>query len=455
VNRIMHTGDAGAGGRMNHCTVFMFASFLLIVTALYAQAESAFLYTLTDLGTLGGQASRGEAINDQGWVVGESETVGGETRAFLWKPGGKMRSLGTLGGNVSRAFAINNQGWVVGESTTSDQTTRAFLWTEEDGMKPLSSGDGIRFSAAYAINDRGQVVGTQENQDGIHAVVWQEGRTKIIHRLPGSGYIQPLDVNERGDVAGQIETGTDENQISHAFYFRRALDAQNLSEFRLISPQSGSSAVSINDTGEAVGSIMSDSSRVRAFRYERATGVEILDDGDSHYSSASDLNQRGEIVGSSISSFTADETACLWHRGTWFNLNEVTDSLDGWSLTQALGINSTGQITGYGVFADDNRAYVLTPTGQTPDRWPSINITLAEHTESNDTERIIVIKADVINDVLIRRVIFYMNGQNLGSVEEPPYEWGWQGERDTEHECYAVMADNKGRIISSPKVRIP
>jgi len=427
---------------------------LFVTTSTYTRADSAFLYTLTDLGTLGGQASRGEAINDQGWVVGESETAEGETRAFLWKPGEKMRSLGTLGGKVSRAFAINNQGVVVGESTTREQTTQAFLWTEKDGMKPLSSGDGIHYSAAYAINERGQVVGTQENQEGIHAVVWQDGQTKIIHRLPGSGFIQPLDVNDRGDVTGQIETGTDEDQISHAFYFRRALDAQNLADFRLISPQSGSSAVSINTSGEAVGSIMFDSSRVRAFRYERINGVEILDDGNSHYSSASDLNNSGEIVGSSISSFTSDEAACLWHQGAWYNLNEVTESADGWSLTQALGINSAGQITGYGVFADDNRAYVLTPTGKPHDNWPTINLTLLDHTESNDTERIIVIKADVKNDVLIRRVIFYMDGQNMGSVEEPPYEWGWQGERDAEYECHAVMLDNKGRIISSPKSRI-
>jgi len=427
--------------------------FLHAILPVAVQAESAYLYALTDLGTLGGQASRGEAINDQGWIVGESETTAGETRAFLWKPGENMRNLGTLGGQVSRAFAINNQGVVVGESTTADHSTQAFRWTEEDGMKQLSQGDGIRFSAAYAINDRGQVVGTQENHDGIQAVVWQEGRVNVIHRLPGAGFIQPLDVNDNGDVTGQIETGTDDNQISHAFYFRQALHAQNLADFRLISPQRGSAAVSINDAGEAVGSIMFDSSRVRAFRYDRANGVKILDDGESHYSSASDLNAKGEIVGSSISSYTSDETACLWHLGKWYNLNEVSDSMEGWLLTQALGINSAGQITGYGVFADDSRAYVLTPTGKAPADWPAIKITLLDHTETNDAERIIVIKADTVNDVFIRRVIFYLNGQNIGSVEEPPYEWGWQGELEAEHEWYAVMADNKGRIISSPKVR--
>lgn len=455
MNRITHTGEMRVVRRgikiIRTSLLFVFCAFINHSSL----GESAFLYTLIDLGTLGGQASRGEAINDQGWVAGESETASGETRAFLWKPREKMRNLGTLGGEVSRAFDINNQGVVVGESTTTNQTTQAFIWTEADGMKPLPVGEAALFSAAYSINDLGQVVGTVENHAGIHAVAWDRGRMSLINRLPGSGFVQPLDVNNRGDVVGQIETGTDDTQISHAYYFRRALDAQNLTEFQFISPQSGSAAVSINDNGDAVGSIMFDTSRVRAFLYTRNTGVNILDDQESLYSSAADLNGRGIIVGSSISTYVSDETACMWNEGKWFNLNETTEASDGWVFTQALGVNEAGQITGYGATAEDNRAYVLSPTGKLHAGWPSISTIVHDQTETNDAERIVVLKADAVNDVLIRRVIFFADGQNLGSVEEPPYEWGWQGERDVEHEFYSVMADNKGRIISSPRVKIP
>lgn len=454
MNRSGHTGLAGYGKALVAGVVRISMFLMLVIMTGLSRGESVFLFTLTDLGTLGGSASRGEAINDLGWVVGESETADGETCAFLWTPGKGMRNLGTLGGQVSRAFAINNHGVVVGESATHDQSTRAFIWTEEHGMLPLSGDTGVLFSAAYSINDRGQVVGTQEDQTGIHAVMWWQGKTTLIQRLPGAGYIQPLDVNNDGDVAGQIETGTDETQISHAFYFRRALNARNLADFRLISPHHGSAAVAINESGDAAGSIMLDSSRVKAFRYIRSAGVTILDDRDAHYSSASDINGHDQIVGSSISTYTSDETACTWFRGKWFDLNETTAREEEWQLTQALGINETGHITGYGVHEGDYRAYVLNPTGRSSDDWPLINVTVHDQTEPDDTERILVIKADVVNDVLIRRVIFYMAGQNLGSVETPPYEWGWQGTLDGEVDVYAVMADNKGRIINSPRVRI-
>src|SRR5262249_16378045 len=67
---------------------------------------------VVDLGTLGGDASNGMALNDLGHVVGESTTAAGETHAFLWR-GGHMTDLGTLGGKVSTALAINNHDAVV------------------------------------------------------------------------------------------------------------------------------------------------------------------------------------------------------------------------------------------------------------------------------------------------------------------------------------------------------
>lgn len=420
----------------------------------YADDKPAFLYKLTDIGTLGGQASRGEAVNDSGWVAGESETTQGETRAFIWNREKGMRNLGTLGGNVSRAFDINNDGTVVGESTISDQSTRAFIWTESDGMRELAAGTGVVFSAAYAVNERGQVVGTVEDHRGVHAVAWMDGGMVYLNRLPGTGNVQPLDVNGDGDVVGQIETGTEDTLISHAFFFHHGISAANLTDFRFISPQSGSAAVAVNELGEAVGSVMFDSSRVRAIHYSRMTGVVVLDDRGALYSSAADLNGAGVVVGSSIASYTADETACAWIRDRWYDLTEATAGASDWQLTRALGINESGFITGYGVRGDDNRAFLLEPTGLRHEEWPSVGIEVEDHTETNDTEKILVIRAETHNDLPVRRVIFYHNDVQLGAVEEPPFEWGWQGSRVEDHEFVVVMTDNKGRIVRSPRVRL-
>ena len=67
------------------------------------------------IGTLGGNNSYANGINDAGQVVGYSATAGGVQHAFITGPNGMgMRDLGTLGGTDSFAYGINDAGQVVG-----------------------------------------------------------------------------------------------------------------------------------------------------------------------------------------------------------------------------------------------------------------------------------------------------------------------------------------------------
>jgi len=54
------------------------------------------LYSVKDLGTLGGDFSRGSGINNAGQVTGQSSTSTGFTHAFLYS-NGQMMDLGTPG----------------------------------------------------------------------------------------------------------------------------------------------------------------------------------------------------------------------------------------------------------------------------------------------------------------------------------------------------------------------
>src|SRR3954471_15151064 len=87
------------------------------------------IYSLTDLGTLGGVMSEGRAINSSGQVVGLSttnKTGSAVFHAFLYTQG-VMSDLGTLvGGTNSVANGLNAAGQVVGYSQTTNRIQHAF-----------------------------------------------------------------------------------------------------------------------------------------------------------------------------------------------------------------------------------------------------------------------------------------------------------------------------------------
>jgi probable HAF family extracellular repeat protein len=117
---------------------------------------------MTDLGTLDGNFSRANAINDAGQVVGWSTTARGDFHAFITDPNGVgMIDLGTLGGNFSQASNINDVGQVVGVSSIGGD--HAFITGPNGvGMTDLNSlveiPARIVLKSAIDINNAGQVL---------------------------------------------------------------------------------------------------------------------------------------------------------------------------------------------------------------------------------------------------------------------------------------------------------
>jgi probable HAF family extracellular repeat protein len=163
----------------------------------------AFRYTdgvgMVDLGTLGGELSIGEDINDLGQVVGTSESKDGFYHAFFYSERSGMVDLGR--GN---AMVINNHGDIAGTSpvasgpvffrdgtivpvpstmfghlTVNDMNDHnrfvgttwtlespmvAYLGTESNGLVNLNTliatNSGWRINTAFGINNHGQIAGT-------------------------------------------------------------------------------------------------------------------------------------------------------------------------------------------------------------------------------------------------------------------------------------------------------
>lgn len=114
-------------------------------------------------------------LNDRGQVVG-SARVGGAHRAVLWEDG-QLTDLGTLGGENSRAEEINELGQVVGLSDTPDDPWHNFLWV--DGHM-IDIGEAASDSGPEDINDHGQIIGHIGHvEDGARvgsAVLWEVHR---------------------------------------------------------------------------------------------------------------------------------------------------------------------------------------------------------------------------------------------------------------------------------------
>ena len=150
-----------------------------------------------------GLVLRGTDLNDRGHVTGTVHLGGGLREAALWRDGAITR-LGLLPGTVaSRALALNDQGVVVGVSEpVPGQAGTGFVW-ERGTMRSIGAvGDG--WSVASDVNERGQVAGqlgstAPDGTDVAQPFVWQRGTLTPLG-APTPDDVSVVDLSEKGHV---------------------------------------------------------------------------------------------------------------------------------------------------------------------------------------------------------------------------------------------------------------
>jgi probable HAF family extracellular repeat protein len=299
-----------------------------------------------DLGTLGGTntSSNWGEINDFGEVVGFSETAAldpnGEDicgfgthrtcRPFLSQLL-HMRALPTLGGNNGQASSINIRGQIVGfaengaldptclAGTTNNRIALPALWEKGTvNALPLVSldTDGV----AMWINDLGQAVGYSGNcTTAVHGASWKNNVISILADLGNGALAQSI--NNRGQIAGQVTTPDG----------------------------STSAAVWQNGADGAITNI----------------GIPL---GDA-IAFASGINDRGQVVGSSLDSNLSWSHAFIWQDNVLTNLDTLFPASANLNPVMGNKINERGQISGMAIVMSgphkgDIHAFLATPVNE-------------------------------------------------------------------------------------------
>lgn len=345
-------------------------------------------YTVTDLGTLGGNFSQALGINDGGQVVGWSAVSQDPFvyHAFLYT-GGVMQDLGTFGGAGSQASGINNSGQIVGwayGTGNSGDTEHAFLHTGGGSLNPAADDLGTfggPSSQAVAINASGQVVGWAATTSGEAHAFLHSGSGSLNQATDdfgtfGGSSSQALGINASGQVVGYAYTIGNGKQLAFLHSGGGSLNrtTDDLGTFG----GRDSVAFGIDNSGQVVGQASTSyygPTPPHPFLHTGSGPLNITTDDlgilPGYAAAALGINNSGQIVGYGGVHETPNwghEAAALWIGGGPIeNLNNLIDPALGWTLLQATAINDSGQIVGFGFTGDASNAgnyhaFLLTPT---------------------------------------------------------------------------------------------
>ena len=285
-------------------------------------------------------------INNHGEVTGSDASNG-----FIYD-GGTITTLGTLGSTVGSAApdAINDMGQVAGVSLTAANVPNAFLYTGGP-LQDLGALPGYPESIALDLNDGGDVVGVSKTRDGSasHAFLYHNNALTDL----GSGAANAIN-------ASGVIVGTSESDRAVLYENGSVIDLGNFGNSLL------TSAIDINNLGQIVGSglIKSGSSFVsHPFLYESGVWHDLGLPVGIPLGVPSAINNLGQVVGNSNGSLgTISRPPFLYTNGEIYNLQSLLDASGaGLSLELAYDINDSGTVLAEGATSHGYEAVLLTP----------------------------------------------------------------------------------------------
>ncbi|MBP2472142.1 hypothetical protein JOF53_001014 [Crossiella equi] len=138
-------------------------------------------------------------VDAQGNTAGSYGMVGSPDKLLRWSASG-VEVVGGPGGKSFLAYAQNASGVVAGASYDSATGWSAYTHTPGKGFRQLTPPAGLTNPRAVDVNDRGDVLGEVENGRHPAAVVWRaDGSTEVIAPT-GAVFINPIALTNDGAV---------------------------------------------------------------------------------------------------------------------------------------------------------------------------------------------------------------------------------------------------------------
>lgn len=308
------------------------------------------IYTVTDLGTFGGEFSAALDINASGQIVGAATMADGAYRPFLYE-NGQLSNLGTLGGNYGTASGINEVGEIIGQSDNAQNVRHGFLY-HNGALTDIGTLGGSECRASD-INASGSIVGSASTfSNERHAFLYENGQMHDLGTLGGSTS-WANNINVSGQIVGGSHTLP--NQSWHAYLRNNGI----MTDLGTFVGGLQSVAFGQNDIGQIVGwSDMAGSTTLRAALWSNGTITDLGTLGGE--SIAYNINNSGQVVGHA---FTADnrQHAFLINGGPMKDLNDLIPANSGWELDIAINISQDGRkIVGRGISNGQRHAFLLT-----------------------------------------------------------------------------------------------
>lgn len=309
------------------------------------------LYRVTDIGTLGGNYSDAQSINEQGQVTGTARTSGGDYHGYIFHEG-VLTDIDVPTAELAYTHSINNRGQVAGDGRfVGSSEAQAFLYSS-GAVTNLGALLGALASQAHDVNDAGLVVGSYRRSSGRSHPFLYDGHTAMDLGTMGYEFGEAFGVNASGQVAGRVEDGPGP---MHAFLF----SAGSMVDIGTLGGTEAQ-AFAINDLGHVVGnSALASGTAAHSFLYDGTRMIDLGTLGGNH-SEALGINRFDEIVGNSRTS-SGLVHAFLYRNGSMYDLNDLIDPASGWNLEWAHDINDAGQIVGFGTVHGEQHGYLLTP----------------------------------------------------------------------------------------------